>query len=134
MRPFLFSARNKTTSDVASAYHRALLTRLIPMRYDLKVPFAEKDAPKKLGARWDAANKLWYVQDKADMSPFAKWSPTPRDPAVPSASPAPRTARKTPDTSAGVRVVGSQYREVARVCECLPWEICERCAASAIQR
>jgi hypothetical protein len=30
------------------------------MRHDLKVPFADKDAAKKLGARWDAARKIWY--------------------------------------------------------------------------
>lgn len=43
------------------------------MRTNLKVPFAEKDEAKKLGARWDATRKLWYVEDKEDMSPFARW-------------------------------------------------------------
>lgn len=46
------------------------------MRLNLKVSFAEKDEAKKLGARWDAAQKIWYVEGKADMAPFAKWSPT----------------------------------------------------------
>ena len=49
------------------------------MRIDLTVPFAEKDAAKKLGARWDAARKIWYVAAQEDMAPFAKWSPTPHD-------------------------------------------------------
>ena len=53
------------------------------MRFNLKVPFAEKDAAKKLGARWDAARKLWYVVNQDDMAPVAKWSPAPpEDPAA----------------------------------------------------
>ena len=32
------------------------------MRLDLKIPFAEKDQAKKLGARWDAGRKLWYIE------------------------------------------------------------------------
>jgi len=32
-------------------------------RIDLQVPFAEKDAAKHLGARWDSQNTTWYVPD-----------------------------------------------------------------------
>jgi hypothetical protein len=39
----------------------------------LNVPYAEKDAAKALGARWDAANKKWYVPSDKDLAPFAKW-------------------------------------------------------------
>lgn len=39
----------------------------------LNVPFAEKDAAKALGARWDAANKKWYVPPKKDIALFAQW-------------------------------------------------------------
>ena len=102
------------------------------MRFDLKVPFAEKDAAKKLGARWDAANKLWYVADKADMAPFAKWQPTPRDASAPSA--AARPAARAPASSEGVLIVGSQYRDLPRVCDCLPWEVCDTCRATAFSR
>jgi hypothetical protein len=42
------------------------------MRTNLQVPFAEKDDAKKLGARWDAARKIWYVENKDDMTPFAR--------------------------------------------------------------
>jgi len=45
------------------------------MRIDLKVPFAEKDTAKALGARWDAAKKIWYIQDVADVTPFMHWIP-----------------------------------------------------------
>lgn len=44
------------------------------MRVDLKVPFAEKDAAKAAGARWDVNLKVWYV-DAADLTRFARWIP-----------------------------------------------------------
>ena len=39
----------------------------------LNVPFAEKDAAKELGARWDPELKKWFVPRGVDSSPFAKW-------------------------------------------------------------
>lgn len=39
----------------------------------LDVPYAQKDAAKALGARWDAANKKWYAPPGKDVSLFAKW-------------------------------------------------------------
>ena len=30
---------------------------------------------KALGARWDAALKVWYVLDPPDLLPFARWLP-----------------------------------------------------------
>lgn len=45
------------------------------MRINLKTPFAEKDAVKALGARWDAKQKLWYIVDVADLTPFLRWIP-----------------------------------------------------------
>ena len=41
----------------------------------LNVPFAQKDAAKALGARWDAANKKWYVPADKDNKLFAQWQP-----------------------------------------------------------
>ena len=40
------------------------------MRINLVTPYAEKDAVKALGARWDATKKLWYIVDVADLTPF----------------------------------------------------------------
>ena len=31
------------------------------MRYDLEVPFEEKDEARGLGARWDSTKKVWYM-------------------------------------------------------------------------
>jgi hypothetical protein len=41
----------------------------------LQVPYAQKDAAKALGARWDATRKKWYVAADKDVTPFAKWQP-----------------------------------------------------------
>jgi hypothetical protein len=45
------------------------------MRINLVTPFAEKEAAKALGARWDSAKKLWYIVDVADLTPFLRWIP-----------------------------------------------------------
>lgn len=45
------------------------------MRINLVTPFAEKDAAKALGARWDSTKKLWYIVDVADLTPFLRWIP-----------------------------------------------------------
>jgi hypothetical protein len=45
------------------------------MRINLVTPFAEKDAVKALGGRWDAAKRCWYINDVADLTPFARWIP-----------------------------------------------------------
>ncbi|NHQ88563.1 hypothetical protein HA050_20910 [Iodobacter sp. HSC-16F04] len=61
------------------------------MRVNLKVPFAEKDSAKALGARWDAAKKVWYIVDKADLSPFLQWIDDKAAPAAVSAPVKPAT-------------------------------------------
>lgn len=45
------------------------------MRINLATPFAEKDAVKALGARWDVTKKCWYITNVADLTPFARWIP-----------------------------------------------------------
>ncbi len=39
----------------------------------LNVPYAQKDAAKVLGARWDAAAKKWFVPAGKDIALFAQW-------------------------------------------------------------
>lgn len=39
----------------------------------LNVPFAQKDKAKRLGARWSAGNKRWYVENATDLGPFMAW-------------------------------------------------------------
>lgn len=43
----------------------------------LKVPYIEKDEAKRLGARFDGTNKVWYVPDHLWMQNFSKWWPIP---------------------------------------------------------
>jgi hypothetical protein len=103
------------------------------MRTNLKVPFAEKDEAKKLGARWDAARKLWYVENKDDMSPFVRWmsSGNESDATVIASSREPSVKKNLSD---GIKIVGSMYVEHPRVCECLPWDVCDLCRAFALNR
>ncbi|MBS1191096.1 MAG: hypothetical protein H6R10_2888 [Rhodocyclaceae bacterium] len=102
------------------------------MRTDLRVPFAEKDEAKRLGARWDPARKVWYVQNQADLAPFSRWLPTgsaPSDAGAPGKAPA---AKKPQKSGGGTVVVGSKYVEQPRVCDCLPWEVCDKCRSMAL--
>jgi len=99
------------------------------MRTNLKVPFAEKEEAKKLGARWDAARKIWYVDDKADLTPFAKWAPSSHDGAV--ASNGAKKSISAKDQSPGFVIAGANYKPQPRVCECLPWDDCDKCRAAA---
>lgn len=80
------------------------------MRINLTTPFAEKDQVKALGAHWDAAKKLWYIQDVADLDPFLRWIPmgTPKESVQ-----AVQTVIVT--GPAGVADVG---------CDVLPWDDC----------
>jgi len=95
------------------------------MRTNLKVPFAEKDDAKKLGARWDPARKLWYVENKDDMSPFERWMSGGNVADAGVALPKPSTVKN--DHNPGITVVGSKYVEHPRVCDCLPWHDCDAC-------
>ena len=45
------------------------------MRVNLQVPYEDKDEVKRLGARWDAARKTWFVQGIEDLRPFLRWIP-----------------------------------------------------------
>lgn len=101
------------------------------MRLNLKVPFAEKDQAKQLGARWDASRKIWFVDGRADLAPFSRWSPTPHDDSAHERQSHPPRAAKPPASSGRIHV-GDRYVEQARVCECLPWEVCDKCRALAL--
>jgi hypothetical protein len=39
-------------------------------RTNLKVPFADKDKAKALGAKWDPAQKSWYAPPGTDLAPL----------------------------------------------------------------
>ena len=41
----------------------------------LSVPYKEKEQAKKLGAKWDKENKLWYAPEGTDISKLEEWLP-----------------------------------------------------------
>ncbi len=45
------------------------------MRIDLTVPFSEHEIAKKRGAKWDLANKTWYVTNPENIFDFVQWAP-----------------------------------------------------------
>ena len=96
------------------------------MRLNLKVAFAEKDEAKKLGARWDAARKRWYIEDKLDVAVFSRWQPTAHD-ASASVSPGRARSRQVQPAPGEKVHVGSRFVELPRVCDCLPWDDCDTC-------
>ena len=99
------------------------------MRINLVTPFAEKDAVKALGARWDATRKVWYIQDVADLTPFMRWIP---DLKAATASPT-LAAADTPMApirrSEGV-VTRSAVAVACCDCKVRPWDDCEHTAAT----
>lgn len=103
------------------------------MRMNLKVPFAEKEEAKKLGARWDAAMKLWYVISEGDLDAFSRWSPMSYEESTASQ---PSKAIKAVKVQAAVGKVyiGSDYLPLARICDCPPWEVCVVCSSTALPR
>ena len=51
---------------------RAPLRAHAPSATYLKVPYAEKDEAKAMGAWWDPQKKAWYVPGSRDPAPFLK--------------------------------------------------------------
>jgi hypothetical protein len=98
------------------------------MRTNLLVPFAEKDAAKKLGARWDAARKVWYVEGVENLAAFSKWLPGQQTAPASAAGKSP--VRSTPSgsrTAAPTGEVKVGLRYFLLPCDCLPWEGCQQC-------
>jgi len=97
------------------------------MRINLVTPFAEKNAVKALGARWDAAKKCWYIVDVADLTPFARWIPNmaaARDDSTDEATrPAKSTSKVKVDHFQGIST-GPSIEIPHCGCNVLPWEDC----------
>ena len=96
------------------------------MRINLVAPFAEKDAVKALGARWDGAKKVWYIVDVTDLTPFMRWIPnleaaTDNSAGNPTRKPAAKSAAQQ---SPGV-ITKSSIEVPHCGCNVLPWEDCE---------
>ena len=92
------------------------------MRINLVTPFAEKDAVKALGARWDATKKLWYIVDVSDLTPFLRWIPH-EDAAM-----ADSDAGASAPNARPLKAVGGLTTSANQVphcgCDVLPWDDC----------
>lgn len=98
------------------------------MRINLVTPFAEKDAVKALGARWDAVKKCWYIVDVADLSPFTRWIPN-LDAAMDGSGGNSLLTKPTSNQPAPVNIPANSDTGVADCgCDILPWEDCEHTA------
>lgn len=90
----------------------------------LKVPYAEKDDAKALGARWNPARKCWYVPDGKDSGPFAQWI----DAGAGAGGGALPSSR---DAHGAKPVIGSKYVELAHACN--PFEECAECRPRLVE-
>jgi len=100
------------------------------MRINLQCPFQDKDLAKQRGARWDPQLRVWYVQDVADLVPFAKWLPAAASAAGPAQTSAPGTlparADRRPRTGPSAMKTGPALGPVPTCsCKVLPWDDCE---------
>ena len=60
------------------------------------MPYDEKDAAKRLGARWDPGAERWYIPAGRDPEPFARWrAPAADDGFAARASPSEPAAKRT---------------------------------------
>ena len=102
------------------------------MRINLVTPFAEKDAVKALGARWDGAKKIWYITDAADLTPFMRWIPNleaAQDTFSPVSKPAPTKSATSPSQFKGL-ITKATLPVVHCGCQVLPWDHCEHSLAA----
>jgi hypothetical protein len=99
------------------------------MRINLVTPFAEKDAAKALGARWDSTSKLWYIVDVADLTPFLRWIPnleaTTRVSIFSSDDQSSRQAESGPIERSPGTITSSAIEVAPCGCKVRPWEDCE---------
>ena len=103
------------------------------MRINLVTPFAEKDDVKSLGARWDAAKKLWYVVDVTDLAPFMRWIPNMEAAVEASTDDVKRSTKSTSNTRVDHfqgATTGTSIDVPHCGCDVLPWEDCVHTATA----
>lgn len=97
------------------------------MRINLLTPFAEKDAAKALGARWDSKTRNWYIVDVADLTPFLRWIPN-REAAMDNVTDgtirAAKGASKAQINQFKGPTTGSSMEVLHCGCDIQPWEDC----------
>jgi hypothetical protein len=92
----------------------------------LKVPYAEKDQAKALGARWNAERKAWYVPDGTEAAPFERWLAPGGD----GAQAAVKGKAAKVDSYVGLPTVGEHYFALAH--DCNPFTECGQCRPALV--
>ncbi|GGE91064.1 DUF5710 domain-containing protein [Massilia psychrophila] len=95
----------------------------------LKVPYAEKDQAKALGARWNAERKAWYVPDGTETAPFERWLAKDEgaNEAVKAGS---KESKDKVDSYVGRPTVGVHYIELKH--DCNPFTECVQCRPALV--
>ncbi len=94
----------------------------------LKVPYAEKDQAKALGARWNAERKAWYVPDGTETAPFERWL-APGGASEPARGAGKEKAAKV-DSYVGKPTVGEHYFALEH--DCSPFTECAQCRPALV--
>ena len=102
------------------------------MRIDLQVPYPEKDTAKALGARWDAAKKIWYVKDVSDLTPFSRWIPDLKAATDGTSSGGTRQSGKAPIVPTVGVMTGPAVVVPHCGCNVQPWEDCEHTTKASV--
>jgi hypothetical protein len=93
----------------------------------MKIPFAEKEFAKALGAGWDWDAKLWFAPTPEVRAKCMRW---PEVPAPAKQKPKP-TVQAEVDAQEAVMnagtqpIVGDRYFDLN--CGCVPWDLCATC-------
>jgi hypothetical protein len=90
----------------------------------LKVPYADKDEAKALGARWNAQRKAWYIPDGTAAAPFERWLA-----GAPTMGGDTETKGRI-DSYVGKPTVGAHYIELKH--DCSPFAECAQCRPELI--
>ena len=94
------SARPQADGDRRSASQEGSEENLVNKedRQYLAVPYAEREAAKAAGAKWDWREKLWYIGPAGTRASLAKW--------LPENSPAPAPSDPREEFAAVLRELG----------------------------
>lgn len=106
------------------------------MRVNLNCQYDDKEHAKRLGAKWDAAAKTWYVVDPPDLLRFSKWlraypaqdKPALNQPNKPcKAKKHKKAKRETRPIVEGQTIKKTGPAHIFAICQCLalPWEDCK---------
>jgi hypothetical protein len=91
------------------------------MRTNLNVRYEERQVVKSLGARWDSARKVWYVENVENLERFFRWIPHSK----PSAPSNQTKSIKSKGLLLSKGKTGKHYKKENCNCGLPPWDLCK---------